>query len=97
MKVAPEFCDAIQSTARETGAGGLVMDLGSLSRATPPAGFYAMKALKTLPVERIALVGGNAFMRTFARMVLTLGSFPAFAFFDSEEAARTWAAAAPER
>jgi hypothetical protein len=97
MDLAPEFCDAIQSTARESRAVGLVMDLGSLSRATPRAGLYAMKALKEMPVRRIALVGGNAFMRTFARVTLSLGNFPEFSFFDSPEAASSWAAAAPGR
>ena len=95
MELAPEFCDAIQSTARATQAVGLVMDLGSLSRATPPAGAYAMRALKKMTVRRIALVGGNPFMRAFSRLVLTLGGFPEFAYFDSEAEAMTWAAAAP--
>ena len=95
MEVAPEFCDAIQSTARATQAVGLVMDLGSLSRATPPAGLYAIRALKQMKVRRIALVGGNPFMRAFSRLVLTLGWFPEFAYFDSEAAAISWAAEAP--
>jgi hypothetical protein len=97
MDIAPEFCDAIQSNARETHANGLVLDLGSLSRATPRAGLYAIKALKAMSVGRIALVGGNAFMRTFARVTLSLGRFPEFAFFDSPEAATSWAAAASGR
>jgi hypothetical protein len=97
MDLAPEFCDSIQSTARATRAVGLVMDLGSLGRATPPAGLYAVKALKQMTVRRIALVGGNPFMRVFSRLVLTLGRFPEFAFFDSEAAAMSWAAEAPGR
>jgi hypothetical protein len=97
MRLAPEFCDAIQSTARATQAVGLVMDLGSLSRATPRAGLYAVRALKQMPVRRIALVGGNPFMRGFSRLVLTLGRFPEFAYFDSEAAATRWAAATPGR
>jgi hypothetical protein len=97
MDLAPEFCDAIQTTARETHAVGLVMDLSSLSQATPRAGIYAIKALKAMAVGRIALVGGNAFMRAFARVTLSLGRFPEFAFFDSSEAATSWAGAAPGR
>jgi hypothetical protein len=97
MEVAPEFCDAIQSTARETSAVGLVMDLNSLNRATPRAGIYAIKALKAMPVRRIALVGGTVFMRAVAQVTLSLGNFPEFAFFDSSEAATSWAAAAPGR
>jgi hypothetical protein len=97
MELAPEFCDAIQSTAREAHAVGLVLDLDSLSRATPAAGLYAIKALKQMTVRRIALVGGNALMRGFSRLVLSLGRFPEFAYFDSEAAAMSWAAEAPGR
>ena len=43
---------------------------------------------------RIALVGGNRFMRAFARVTLSLSRFPEFAFFDSSEAATSWAGAA---
>jgi hypothetical protein len=52
---------------------------------------YAIRQLKGLAVERIALVGGNSFMRLFARIVLTLGRFGRFAFFKSEPEAIAWA------
>jgi hypothetical protein len=97
MEVASEFCDAIQDTARAADAVGLVMDLGSLSRATPRAGIYAIRSLKQLGLGRIALVGGNPFMRVFSRLVLTLGRFPEFAYFDSDAAATSWAGEAPAR
>ena len=57
---------------------------------TLPAGLYAIRQLKGLAVERIALVGGNSFMRLFARIVLTLGRFGSFAFFESESEAIVW-------
>jgi len=37
--------------------------------------------------------GGNSFMRLFARIVLTLGRFGRFAFFESEPEAIAWAGA----
>jgi hypothetical protein len=92
--LAVSFCDEIQVQARRAGSGALVMDLASLGKATPPAGVYAMRSLRTLPVRRIALVGGNRFMRAFARVVLTLGRYPAFSFFDDSGTAETWAASA---
>lgn len=85
------FCGCITRAAREHGAHGLVLDLGALTRATPPAGAYALHSLKQLPLKRIALVRGNRFMRAFAHAVLTLGRFPSFRFFDDDEAAATWA------
>jgi hypothetical protein len=90
--LAVRFCDEIEVQARRAGSRGLVMNLASLSNVTPPAGLYAMRTLKGLPVRRIALVGGNAFMRAFARTVLTLGRYPDFGFFAYSESAETWAA-----
>lgn len=90
--VARPFCTGIQQAAQSTHACGLVIDLNTLGRATPAAGIYAISQIKSLVVERIALVGGNAFMRSFARMVLTLGRFGHFAFFESEPEAVSWAA-----
>lgn len=84
------FCACITRAAREHGADGLVLDLGALSRATPPAGAYALHSLRQLPLRRIALVNGNPFMRAFAGAVLTLGRFPTFRFFADEEAAARW-------
>ena len=91
-EVARPLCKSIQDAARTTNAHGLVMDLNTLGRATPAAGVYAIGQLKGMVVARIALVGGNAFMRTFARVVLTIGRFGHFAFFDSEPEAIAWAA-----
>ena len=91
--LAVRFCDQIVAQARREGSAGLVMNLASLGKATPPAGLYAMKSLRSLPVRRIALVGGNGFMRTFARTVLTLGRYPDFGFFHDSDTAEAWAAA----
>jgi hypothetical protein len=90
--LAVSFCDEIQAQARREGSAALVMDLASLGKATPPAGVYAMRSLRDLPVKRIALVGGNGFMRAFARAVLTLGRYPAFSFFEDSSSAEAWAA-----
>src|SRR2546421_12854316 len=91
-EVARPLCKSIQDAARTTNARGLVMNLNTLGRATPSAGLFAMSKLKGMVVERIALVGGNAFMRTFARVVLTVGRFGHFAFFEHESEAIAWAA-----
>ncbi len=80
-KVVRPLCESIQEAARTAHAQGLVMDLNILGKATPAAGLYALNQLKSMVVQRIALVGGNPFMRTFARVVLTLGRFGHFAFF----------------
>jgi hypothetical protein len=90
--VAIPLCGCIQDAAREAQACGLVMDMAALSKATPAAGWYALRQLKSLPVGRIALVGGTAFMRVFARTVLTIGRFGEFAFFSDEPTAGAWAA-----
>ena len=91
-EVARPLCKAIQDAARAGNARGLVMDLNTLGRATPAAGWFALGQLKGMLVDRIALVGGNAYMRVFARAVLTVGRFGQFAFFDNEPAAIAWAA-----
>ncbi|HEY2703816.1 MAG TPA: hypothetical protein VGL20_09010 [Candidatus Dormibacteraeota bacterium] len=91
--VAKPFCERIEELARRDGADALVMDMSSLSKATPRAGLYAMGRLRNLPLRRIALLRGNRFMRAFASTVLTLGRFPEFRFFDSEETAVEWASA----
>jgi hypothetical protein len=91
--IAKPFCENIEEIARRDGADALVMDMGPLSKATPKAGMYAMKRLKNLPLRRIALLRGNRFMRGFAGIVLTLGRFPEFRFFDSEDTAVQWASA----
>jgi hypothetical protein len=91
--IARPFCERIEEIARRDGADALVMDMSSLSRATPRAGLYAMKRLRSLPLRRIALLRGNRFMRAFASVVLTLGRFPEFRFFDGDETAVQWASA----
>lgn len=91
--IAKPFCENIEELALRDGADALVMDMGSLSKATPKAGMYAIKRLKQLPLRRIALLRGNRFMRGFAGVVLTLGRFPEFRFFDSEATAVEWAGA----
>jgi hypothetical protein len=66
------------------------MDMRALSRATPAAGLYALRQMRTFPVDRIALVGANPFMRAFATLVLRVGRFPRHRFFDTEADARDW-------
>jgi hypothetical protein len=91
--IAKPFCENIEELALREGADALVMDMSSLSKATPKAGLYAMKRLRVLPLRRIALLHGNRFMRAFAAAVLTLGRFPEFRFFDGEDTAVQWAGA----
>lgn len=91
--IAKPFCENIEEIALRNGADALVMDMSSLSKATPKAGMYAMKRLRVLPLRRIALLRGSRFMRAFAAAVLTLGRFPEFRFFDGEETAVQWAGA----
>jgi hypothetical protein len=91
--VARPFCESIEELALREGADALVMDMSSLSKATPPAGLYAIRRLRRLPLRRIALLRGSRFMRGFAGAVLTAGRFPEFRFFDSEETAVQWASA----
>ena len=89
--VATAMCGAItQEAARDAGAPRLLMNLGSLSRATPGAGLYAMRQIKKLDPQAIAFYGGGAFMRMFARAVLRLARFRLYALFADEEAARAW-------
>ena len=91
--IAKPFCENIEEIALRDGADALVMDMSSLSKATPKAGMYAMKGLRVLPLRRIALLRGSRFMRAFGAAVLTLGRFPEFRFFDSEDTAVQWAGA----
>lgn len=89
--VVEPFCEDIQQLARSSDAKGLVMDLDSLSRATPRAGLYVAGQLKNMYVTRIALVGGNPFMRRFAQTALARGRSGEFRFFAEMEPAMTWA------
>ncbi|HEV3233310.1 MAG TPA: hypothetical protein VG329_02010 [Candidatus Dormibacteraeota bacterium] len=93
-RVAGPFCHDIQERAIEADARGLVMDLDSLTRATPRAAFYAMRSMKRMAVHRIAFTGGNRFMLVLARLILTLGGFPEFRFFKDRPAAVDWAGGA---
>jgi hypothetical protein len=87
---AEALCTGIRDSAGRLERPRLLMDLGSLSRATPSAGFYALRQLGQFPVERIALVGANPFMRAFAAIVLKLGRFPEARFFADRAAAGAW-------
>ena len=89
--LARPLCELIEDTARSHEADALVMDMGALSKASPRAGAYAVRRLRQLPLRRIALVGGNGFMRAFAGTVLRLGRFPEFRFFTSSAEAVDWA------
>ncbi len=93
-RVAGPFCHEIQERATESDAQGLVMDLDSLTRATPRAALYAMRSMKRLRVRRIAFTGGNRFMLVLARVILTLGGFQQFSFFKDRPAAVDWAGGA---
>jgi len=92
LHVAKPLCEAIAEAASASGATGLAVNLDAISRATPSAGIYAMRELRRLPLQRIALIGGNPLMQKFAKVVLTLGRFPAFAFFSDAPSAIQWAA-----
>jgi hypothetical protein len=87
---AEALCGGIRESAAALEAPQLMMDMRALSRATPAAGLYALRQLRTFPVERIALVGANRFMRGFAALVLRAGRFPKHRFFDDEQDAVVW-------
>ena len=89
---AKDLCKDIEAAARRhPDDAKLVLDMGALSKATPTAGLYAMRRIRGLGLSRIALVGGNRFMRGFARVVMTAGGFGRFAFFRDRARAREWA------
>ena len=92
LRVAKPFCEDIGDLARGAGAKGLVMDLDSLATATPRAAVHAMRQLRDMPVNRLALVGGSRPTRRLASMVLTLGRYGDFRLFADCEAAISWAA-----
>ena len=91
---AEALCGEIRESATVREAPRLLMDMRALSRATPAAGLYALRQMRTFPVDRIALVGANPFMRAFATMVLKAGRFPQHRFFDTEAEALKWLAQA---
>ena len=86
------LCGGIRSSAAGLDAPRLLMDMRALTRATPAAGIYALRQMRTFPVDRIALVGANPFMRAFANLVLRVGRFPEHRFFDSDAEAWAWLA-----
>jgi hypothetical protein len=87
---AEALCGGIRDSAAALEAPRLLMDMRALSRATPAAGLYALRQLRTFPVDRIALVGANRFMRGFAALVLRAGRFPEHRFFNTEAEAIAW-------
>jgi hypothetical protein len=89
---AEALCGGIRDSAAALDTPRLLMDMRALSRATPAAGLYALRQMRTFPVNRIALVGANPFMRAFAAVVLRVGRFPRHRFFDTEAAALEWLA-----
>ena len=92
LDIAIPLCTTIGDLSHQLHATGLVMDLSSLTRATPSAGIYAIRQMKLFPIERIALLGGGSFIRAFAESVLTIARFPAFQFFEHQGDAIEWAA-----
>ena len=87
---AEALCTGIRDSAGRLDRPRLLMDMRSLSRATPAAGLYALRQLRQFPVERIALFGASPFMRAFAAVVLKLGRFPEARFFAGRTAAEAW-------
>jgi hypothetical protein len=94
--VAVPMCNAMTRSVKVAPIKAVVMDLATISKATPAAAIYALGRMKHADIERMALVGGNAFMRLLARIILSLAGFPEFQFFDSESSAIVWASVAKE-
>jgi hypothetical protein len=88
--LAGALCRDIEHAAARHAEPRLAMDLGALSKATPAAGFYAMRQMKRLDPDAIALFRGNRFMRGFARLVMRLARFKDFELFADEASARRW-------
>ena len=89
--VAAALCaDIEEAAARHPGKARLMLDAGALSKATPAAGLYAMKSIKRLNLNGVALYRANGFMRRFARAVMTLARFRRFGLFRDETQARDW-------
>jgi hypothetical protein len=96
--LAEALCREIEAAAsRRGGRARVLMNLSALSRATPRAALYAMRRLKGLDPEAIALFKGNLLMRALARGVLGAARFHDFALFPDEASARAWLAAHPEK
>ena len=89
--IATALCADIEAAAaRHPGKARLMLDAGALSKATPAAGLYAMKSIKRLNLNGVALYRANGFMRRFARAVMTLARFRRFGLFRDETQARDW-------
>jgi hypothetical protein len=82
--------DIEKAAARHPGRARLMLDAGAMSKATPGAGMYAMKRIKALNLNGVALYRANGFMRSFARSVMRLARFGRFDFFRDEKQARDW-------
>src|SRR2546425_11246060 len=67
--------DIERAAAKHPGKARLLLDMGSMSKATPGAGMYAMKSIKRLDLNGVALYRANGFMRSFARTVMRLAGF----------------------
>ena len=89
--LAEAMCADIEKAAgRHPGKARLMIDAGALSKATPGAGMYAMRSIKRLDLQSVALYRANGFMRRFARTVMRLARFPRFGLFREEAEARTF-------
>jgi hypothetical protein len=82
--------DIEKAAARHPGKARLMIDAGALSKATPGAGMYAMRSIKRLNLNGVALYRANGFMRSFARAVMKLAGFRRFGLFREEKQARSW-------
>ena len=82
--------DIERAAAKHPGRARLLLDMGSMTKATPGAGMYAMKSIKHLDLNGVALYRANGFMRSFARTVMRLAGFRRFGLFREEKQARTW-------
>lgn len=82
--------DIEKAAARHPGKARLLLDAGSMTKATPGAGMYAMRSIKRLNLKGVALYRANGFMRSFARTVMRVAGFKRFGLFREENQAKTW-------
>ena len=82
--------DIEKAAAKHPGTARLMLDAGALSKATPGAGIYAMRSIRRLDLQGVALYRANGFMRSFARTVMRLARFRRFGLFREEGQARSW-------
>jgi hypothetical protein len=89
--LAEAMCADIQkAAARHPGKAKLLLDGGAMSKATPSAGMYAMRSIKRLDLNGVALYHTNGFMRSFARTVMRAAGFRRFGLFREENQAKRW-------